>query len=122
MTPRNVIFSLEAETKVQDAVKAVDRKGFTRIPIYEHDREEIIGYITAHDLFSGKTLNDQQMPIRAILKTLSFVPETMDCLAILTMALKQREHIFVVVDEYGGVSGLITLEDLINSSRRRNCR
>ncbi len=115
MTPRTVIFSLEAGTKVQDAVKAVDLKGITRIPIYEHDREEIVGYITVHDLFSSKMLDNRQMPIRSILKPLSFVPETMDCLAILTTALTQRQHIFVVVDEYGGVSGLITLEDLIET-------
>jgi CBS domain containing-hemolysin-like protein len=115
MTPRTVMFALDAGTTVADAVKAIDRKGFTRIPIYEEDREEIVGYITVHDLFSAKAYSDQQVPIRSIVKPISFVPETRDALAMLTTALTHREHIFVVVDEYGGVSGLITLEDLIET-------
>ncbi len=115
MTPRTVIFSLDADITVADAVQAIDAKGFTRIPIYEDDRENIVGYIITHDLFSAKTLSQPDAPIRSIAKPISFVPDTTNALALLTGSLGQRKHIFVAVDEYGGVAGLITLEDLIET-------
>ena len=115
MTPRTVVFSLDAEMSVADAVSAVDRKGFTRIPIYEEERENIIGYIITHDLFSAKTLSKPDTPIRSIAKPITFVPDTTNALALLTGSLGQRKHIFVAIDEYGGVAGLITLEDLIET-------
>ncbi|MBI4966309.1 MAG: DUF21 domain-containing protein [Desulfomonile tiedjei] len=115
MTPRTVIFSLEASMTVGEAVQAVDRKGFTRIPIYEKEPENIIGYMIIHDLFSARTLSDPDTPIKSLAKAISFVPETKNALALLTIFLKQRRHIAVAVDEYGGVAGLVTLEDLIET-------
>jgi len=115
MTPRTVIFSLDATTTVHEAVQAVDQKGFTRIPIYEGDSENITGYILTHDLLAAKTLTNPDQPIKSIAKPIEFVPETKDALALLTTSLAKRTHIFVVVDEYGGVSGLITLEDLLET-------
>ena len=115
MTPRTVIFSLDATTTVREAVQAVDQKGFTRIPIYEGDRENVTGYILTHDLLAAKTLSNPDQPIKSIAIPIEFVPETKDALALLTTSLAKRRHIFVVVDEYGGVSGLITLEDLLET-------
>jgi CBS domain containing-hemolysin-like protein len=115
MTPRTVIFSLDADMPVGEAIKAVDRKGFTRIPVYEKEPENIIGYIIIHDLFSARTLSDPNAPIKAIAKPITFVPETKNALALLTIFLKKRRHITVAVDEYGGVAGLVTLEDLIET-------
>jgi CBS domain containing-hemolysin-like protein len=115
MTPRTVVFMLDSETTVSEAMKAVDKKGFTRIPVYEQDRENIVGYILIHDLFSAKTLSNPQAPIKSLVKPISFVPETSDSLALLTSFLKHRRHIAIVVDEYGGVAGVVTLEDLIET-------
>ena len=115
MTPRTVMLMLDASVSVQQAIKAVDGKGFTRIPIYEDDRENVIGYIMIHDLFSTKILNKPEQPIRDIAKPISFVPETRDSLALLTSFLKSRRHIAMVVDEFGGIAGLVTLEDLIET-------
>jgi CBS domain containing-hemolysin-like protein len=115
MTPRTVVFSLDADTTVGEALKAIDKKGFTRIPVYEGDRENIIGYIVIHELFSAKTLSAPQATIKSLVNPISFVPETSDSLALLTSFLKHRRHIAVVVDEYGGVAGIVTLEDLIET-------
>jgi len=115
MTPRTVIFSLDAAMSVGEAIKAVDRKGFTRIPVYEKDSENITGYIIIHDLFSAKTLSYPDTLIKAIAKPITFVPETKNALSLLTIFLKQRRHITVAVDEYGGIAGLVTLEDLIET-------
>jgi CBS domain containing-hemolysin-like protein len=115
MTPRTVIFSLDAGLTIEEATRALDQKGFTRIPIYEDDQENIIGYIMIHDLLSVKTLSNPKAAIKTIVKPISFVPGTWDSLALLTSFLKKRRHIAIVVDEYGGVAGLITLEDLIET-------
>jgi CBS domain containing-hemolysin-like protein len=115
MTPRTVIFSLDAEMTVREAVKAVDGKGFTRVPIYKGDRENVVGYVMIHDLFSVKTLESPDLQIRSIARPISFVPSTRDSLALLTSFLKHRRHIAMAVDEYGGIAGLVTLEDLIET-------
>lgn len=115
MTPRTVIFSLDANMTVQDALKAVDGQGHTRIPIYEDDRENIVGYLMIHDLFCATTLSHPERTIKSIALPIAFVPATRDSLALLTSFLKQRRHIAIVVDEYGGVAGLVTLEDLIET-------
>jgi CBS domain containing-hemolysin-like protein len=115
MTPRTVIVSLDAGMPVKDAVKAVDGKGLTRFPIYEEDREDIVGYIMIHDLYSSKNLKTPEAPVKTLAKPISFVPQTTDCLTLLTRSLTQRTHIYIVVDEFGGVAGLITLEDLLET-------
>jgi CBS domain containing-hemolysin-like protein len=115
MTPRTVIFSLDANMTVQEAFKAVDGQGHTRIPIYEEDRENIVGYVMIHDLFSAQTLSQPGRTLKSIALPIAFVPATRDSLALLTSFLKKRRHIAVVVDEYGGVAGLVTLEDLIET-------
>jgi CBS domain containing-hemolysin-like protein len=115
MTPRTVIFSLDATMTVSEAIEAADQKGFTRIPVCEGDPENIVGYVITHDLFSAKALKTPEAPLRSIIKPIRFVPQTRNSLALLTYSLRQRQHIFVVVDEYGGVAGVITLEDLLET-------
>jgi CBS domain containing-hemolysin-like protein len=115
VTPRTVIASLEEETTVEEAIAEVRAKGFTRFPIYRGDRENISGYIVIHDLYQAKLNEQQTQPIKNFVKPISFIPETTDSLSVLTQFLAHRRHIAIVVDEYGGVEGLVTLEDLIET-------
>lgn len=115
MTPRPVIFSLAADLTVEEALPEVASKGLTRIPIYEHDREHIVGYVMLQDLSAAQTLNRSHATLRTLAKRISFIPETVNCLTLLTTFLKFRRHIAIVSDEYGGVAGLVTLEDLIET-------
>jgi CBS domain containing-hemolysin-like protein len=115
MTPRTVMFALDAGLTVREALNASDQRGFTRIPIYEGDRENIIGYVIRHELLSAKALDNMDAPIKPLAKPISFTPETSNSLALLTNSLKLRRHIQIVVDEYGGVSGVVTLEDLLET-------
>jgi CBS domain containing-hemolysin-like protein len=115
MTPRPVIFSLDAHMTVAEALPQVNAKGLTRIPIYEDDREHIVGYVVFQELSAAGASNLAQTPLRNFAKTISFVSETVNCLTLLTTFLKFRRHIAIVSDEYGGVAGLITLEDLIET-------
>jgi CBS domain containing-hemolysin-like protein len=68
-----------------------------------------------HDLGSEKIMHDPDKTLSDILKPITFVEEEEDCLAMLTLFLKKRRHIAIVHDEYGGVSGLVTLEDLLET-------
>lgn len=115
MTPRTVIFSLSAELSVEEAVMVAHKKGFTRIPLYEREPENIIGYLIMNDLLSAKAFGDPHASIKPMAKPISFVPESSNLLALLTNFLKLRRHVAIVVDEYGGVDGLVTLEDLIET-------
>lgn len=115
MTPRPVIFSLEANMTVEAALPEVNVKGLTRIPVYEEDRERVVGYVMLQDLSAAQTLHQSQTRLGSIAKPISFISETVNCLTLLTTFLKYRRHIAIVSDEYGGVAGLITLEDLIET-------
>jgi CBS domain containing-hemolysin-like protein len=115
MTPRTVMFSLDAGLTVEEALPEVNIRGLTRIPVYEDDREHIVGYVVFQDLSAAHTANRDGMKLRAMAKPISFIPETVNCLALLTTFLKNRRHIAIVSDEYGGVAGLVTLEDLLET-------
>jgi CBS domain containing-hemolysin-like protein len=115
MTPRPVIFALDAEITVAEALPMVTARGFTRLPVYEENRERIIGYVMLQDLSAAHTRQRSHLQLRAIAKPISFISETINCLTLLTTFLKFRRHIAMVADEYGGVAGLVTLEDLIET-------
>jgi CBS domain containing-hemolysin-like protein len=115
MTPRTVMFSLDSRMTVQEAIKAAAEKGFTRIPVYERDGENVVGYVMMHDLSLASVLSTPQARLKSLAKPISFVPETVNCLKLLTTFLRQRMQIAIVVDEYGGITGLVTMEDLLET-------
>ena len=115
MIPRTMMFSLPAKMTVEKAFQTIKGKGFTRIPIYEDDKENIIGYIVTHDFSLTEIQNKSETSLKSIIRQISFVPEDINCLTMLTSFLKQRKHIPVVTDEFVGVDGLITLEDLLET-------
>jgi CBS domain containing-hemolysin-like protein len=116
MTPRTVMFALNVTTTIKEAAQALRDKGFTRIPVYKDDRENIIGYVMRHELDSLTNLNQHETKIDDIIREISFVPETTNCLNLLMNFLKKRKHMAIVEDEYRGVAGLVTLEDLLETA------
>ncbi len=115
MTPRPVIFMLDAEMTVGEAAKAMKGKGFSRIPIYENDPENIVGYVLAQQVNAAEMQSRPGAKLHSIAKPMTLVPETKNCLELLIQFLKQRLHMAIVIDEYGGVDGLITLEDILET-------
>ena len=115
MTPRTMMFSLPAEMTVEKAFQNIKGKGFTRIPIYEGDKETIIGYVVTHDFNFAEKQNKPETLLKSIARQISFVRDDINCLTMLTSFLKQRKHIAIVSDEFGGVDGVITLEDLLET-------
>ena len=115
MTPRTVMFSLDGNQTVETALQAVTEGGFSRIPVYEGDKDNITGYVMIHDLSSAKMLSKPGTPVHSIARPISFVSEDSNCLTLLTEFLQRRSHISVVHDEYGSVRGIVTLEDLLET-------
>lgn len=115
MTPRTVIFTMDQDMNVEDAYVLASQKGFTRIPVYRGDRENVVGYVMMHDLSSARILSQPKTKLSSITNPIMFVREEEKCLAIMTHFLKNRRHIAMIGDEYGGVAGLVTLEDLLET-------
>jgi putative hemolysin len=109
MVPLVSVDAIGVSQKVASVLKVIGARGHSRIPIYEGRIDNIIGYVSVSDLL-GK---DPSTSIRKLMKPVLVVPETKS-IADLLLDLKARgEHLAVVVDEYGGVSGIATLEDIV---------
>jgi CBS domain containing-hemolysin-like protein len=115
MTPRPVIFSMDANMKISVAFKIAIEKGFSRVPVFENDRENMVGYVMIHDLGVACNLENSETILKDIIRPITFVPETINCFTLLFEFLRTRKQIVILIDEYGGVAGLITLEDLIET-------
>jgi CBS domain containing-hemolysin-like protein len=107
MIPRPEIVSMEIETPVQQLEDAFIETGLSRILIYREHIDNIIGYVNSKDMFQNPE------HIGNYLKTLPVVPETLPVNRILKSFIKDQKGIAVVLDEFGGTSGLITTEDVI---------
>jgi len=109
MVPLVAVDAIEVSRKVASALKMIGEQGHSRLPIYEGRIDNIIAYVSVADLM-GK---DPNTSMKKVLKPVLVVPETKS-IADLLLDLKARgEHLAVVVDEYGGVSGIATLEDIV---------
>ena len=115
MTPRTDMHVLSINLEWDALVAAAIESGHTRIPIYDKNRDDIIGILYSKDLLPELATGDgeSRTPIREILRKPLFVPETKPVHDLLQMFQKMRTHIAVVLDEYGGVSGLVTIEDVL---------
>lgn len=115
MTPRMDIVALEVNNSIEEALSAFVESGFSRIPIYEESIDNVIGLLYAKDILS--LLNDKDeletKTIRDLIRPSYFVPETKQADVLLKELQERNVHLAIVVDEYGGTSGLVTIENLI---------
>jgi len=107
MIPRTDVIALETEASLGDLTQRFIESGLSRILIYNDTIDNVIGYVNSKDLYKKP---DQ---IRSLLKTIQIVPETLPVNKLLTGFIKEGKSIALVVDEFGGTSGLITTEDII---------
>ncbi len=111
MTPRADMFVIDGdeELKLEEVVKS----GFTRIPVIEGDIDHVVGILNVKDLFKHQATSDEAVDVRKIMREPYFVPENKKLDRLLQQFKEQKQHMAIVVDEHGGISGLITLEDAI---------
>ena len=113
MVPRMDMLAFDVNTSLTQTVKAFTQTGHSRVPVYENEIDNIIGLLYAKDLLHGMQDDRKKTSIRDLLRPAYFVPDTKKADALLTEMQAQRIHMAIVVDEYGGVAGLVTLEDII---------
>ena len=111
MTPRADMFVINADEELQ--LEEIIRSGFTRIPVIEDDIDHVIGILNIKDLFMHQVKSSNEVNIRSIMRDTYFVPENKKLDNLLQQFKRRKQHMAIVVDEHGGVSGLITLEDAL---------
>jgi CBS domain containing-hemolysin-like protein len=115
MTPRTEMHMLPVNTPWDEVVESVIESGHTRIPVFDKTRDDVIGILYSRDLLPelAKGSDHERRPLADLLRKPLFVPETKAVDDLLQWFQKSRTHIAVVLDEYGGVSGLVTIEDVL---------
>lgn len=115
MTPRVVVSTAPAELTL--AAFGANKKDFpfSRIPVYTDQRENITGYVLRQDLFERLANDEHTLTLGDIQRDIISVPNSMDLFALWERLLASREHLAIVVDEYGGLDGVVTMEDIIET-------
>ena len=113
MIPRIDIVALESDISLNEAVDQALEGGFSRIPVYEATIDNIIGVLYTKDMLKQLREGHEAQPIRDLVRPAYFVPETKKLDDLLREIRQKRVHMVIVIDEYGSVSGLVTIEDLM---------
>ena len=114
MTPRTAIIAVDVDSTVRKVVNVIKEHWHSRIPVYSGKMDNIVGFIYAKDLLvAGPEDNDDAVYVKDHMREAFFVPESKRIDELLKDMKKEKKHIAMVVDEYGGISGLVTIEDII---------
>ncbi|HVM03503.1 MAG TPA: hemolysin family protein [Acidimicrobiales bacterium] len=113
MVPRPDMVAVEGKDKVDDVVEVAIAAGFSRIPVYDQGIDDVVGIVFVKDLMRAEREGRTAEEVRNLVREAHFVPETKRVTELLREMQRGKFHIAVVVDEYGGTAGLVTLEDLI---------
>ena len=114
MVPRIAMVTLAASATMEQAIDTVVAEGHSRIPVYEETIDEIVGILYAKDLLPFLKNSAGEPPaLRTLLRTPVFVPESMSVDDLLHEFQRRKVHLAIVLDEYGGTAGLVTIEDLL---------
>jgi magnesium and cobalt transporter len=114
MIPRSQMVVIDIEDDIDEMIKVIVESGHSRFPVMGEDRDEVLGVLLAKDLlrYFGRRAG-QEVPIRKLLRPAAVIPESKRLNALLKEFRASHNHMAIVVDEYGGVSGLLTIEDVL---------
>ncbi|MDA0349283.1 MAG: CBS domain-containing protein, partial [Verrucomicrobia bacterium] len=115
MTPRTVVKRLPETQTCQEAVKTEGMLRFSRIPVYAESEENITGYVLKQEVLEELAFDKHDTPLSQLRRPIRLVSETDSLSSLFDTLLSNREHIALVVDEYGGMAGVVTNEDLIET-------
>jgi putative hemolysin len=113
MVPRPDIVAIEADKTLRDVQALVLQHGYSRIPVFDTDLDNVVGVVYAKDVLKALHQGKHDMPLSDVVRQARFVPESKRVADLLRDMQKEKFHIALVTDEYGSVSGLVTLEDLL---------
>ena len=120
MVPRINLFCLEAATTLSEAARLCQEEGYSRVPVYGQDIDHIIGILLVKDLIevianAGDSISKEELsrPIETLVKKVLYVPESKKISQLLQEFRTRHTHLAIVVDEYGGTKGVVTIEDIL---------
>jgi putative hemolysin len=115
MTPRPEMFAVAGRTSLEVFTAEVNAHNFSRVPVYGESLDEITGIAFARDLLGVKDADAGMRTVAGIQRPALFIPETKKVNELLREMQRQKQHMSIVIDEYGGVAGLVTIEDLLEA-------
>jgi CBS domain containing-hemolysin-like protein len=113
MTPRPEVFAVSASITLEHFLEQLREHNFSRVPVYEGSLDNVTGIAFAHDLLQIADEEARTRTVASIQHPAAFIPETMRGYELLREMQREKQHMRIVIDEYGGVSGLVTIEDLL---------
>jgi CBS domain containing-hemolysin-like protein len=113
MTPRPEVFSVAASLTLEAFLEELREHNYSRVPVYEGSIDNITGIAFAHDLLQIADTEASTRTVESMAREAEFVPETKRVYELLREMQREKQHMRIVIDEYGGVSGLVTIEDLL---------
>ena len=115
MTPRPEMYTVPASMSLEEFTAQVNEHGFSRVPVYEGSLDDITGIVFARDMLGVKDTDAARRKVAQLQRPAAFVPESKKVNELLREMQRQKQHMSVVIDEYGGVAGLVTIEDLLEA-------
>lgn len=115
MTPRTVIFAAKENDTVADLIVESSFEQFTRVPIYDEEKEEVKGMVLKSDVLKAVIAGNQDLKLKEMLRPIGRVEENTPLATFFKNKHKERQHMHIVVDRYGSVTGLVTLEDVMET-------
>jgi len=115
MTPRIVVVGFHEEKTVDDVLDKVEEIRFSRLPLYGESEDDITGYILKNDLLISLAKGNTDTKLKDLKREILILPDIMSLQDFFERLLEKQEHIAVAVDEYGGFSGVVTMEDLVET-------
>ena len=123
MIPRTEILAVEADTPLQEIIQLTSQSTYTKFPVYEDSPDQILGIVHVKDLIRALQSPDcESCTARTLAREPIFVPETISVNSLLQQFRDNRQHIAIVLDEFGGTAGLVTLEDLLEEIVGESCK
>lgn len=115
MTPRPEIFAVSGSLTLEQFTAAIEEHAFSRVPVYAATLDDITGLAFAHDLLQVLDTDAHRRTVAEIARPATFVPETKNVADLLREMQREKQHMRLVIDEYGGIAGLVTIEDLLEA-------
>lgn len=113
MVPRPDMVAVAADDAISQVIETAIAAGYSRIPVYEQGIDDVVGIVYTKDLMRAARDGRAELPVRTLARSAHFVPETKRVAVLMREMQREKFHIAIAVDEYGGTAGLVTLEDLI---------
>lgn len=113
MTPRTAIVAIAAGATLDEAVAVVEEAGFSRYPVYRDTMDDVVGMVHAKDLLKVLARRPADFSLESILRPVHVVPGSREVEEVLADFKRRKEHLAIVLDEYGGTAGMVTMEDLL---------